>query len=407
MTEEKPSEKPVEQKKLFLFGVPEVLYAPHRAFKDIVPNPKIQGPILLMILFLITYTVFGNVAFSKIYDESTVPDLSQQLDLWTENATLWTSNALVSLSNDAVNGSGSYFGNNSIRFSLDNSAQVYMQINFSESINCTGPEGYKNVSFRTKIVQPEGVDVANASIILFSDQVGQFQYDLTSQVLPTNNTQWYNFTLGVGPQAGWVASSLNADWSNITGLQFGFNWNQNANITVLVDGLFFRGLFHSISSDATTLAYSFATSAFMRFVVTWVILGGILYVVSRGLGGKSHWKIMLLLTGFCLAPLFVGNIITTAAYTTLPTVYRPVELFAGVPGEYDAAYASLVEKTSAVTMVDQYTQVAMLIWIVLLCTFAVNAATGMSKLKSFLVAMSSYLLSMIITEVILSLFAAF
>ena len=407
MTEEKPSEKPAEQRKLFLFGVPEVLYAPHRAFRDIVTNPKIYGPILLMILFVATYTAFGNVAFSKIYDESTFPDLSQHLDLWTENATLWTSNAVPALSNDAVNGSGAYFGNNSIQFSLDNTAHVFMQINFSDAVNCTGPEGYKNVSFRTKVVQPAGVDVANVSVNLFSDGVGQFYYNLTSQLVPTNNTQWYNFTLGVGPQAGWAESDSSADWSNITGLEFDFDWNQSVNMTVLVDGLYFRGLFQSISSDATSLAYSFATTGFMRFVVTWVVLGGVLYIVARGLGGKSHWKTMLLLTGFCLAPLFVGNIITTGAYTTLPVIYRPVELFSGVPGEYDIAYAALVEKTSTVTTVDQYTQVAMLIWVVILCTFAANAATEMSKLKSFLVAMSSYLLSMIITELILSLFVAF
>ena len=407
MTEEKPSEKPGEQRKLFLFGVPEVLYAPHRAFRDIVRNPKIYGPILLMILFVATYAAFGNVAFSKIYDETTFPDLSQHLDLWTENATLWTSNAVVSLSIDAVNGSGLYFGNNSIQFSLDNSTHVFMQINFSEPVNCTGPEGYKNVSFRTKVVQPAGVDVANVSINLFSHGAGQFYYDLTSQLVPTNNTQWYNFTLGTGSQAtGWAEGGL-PDWSNITSLEFDFDWDQDVNITVLVDGLYFRGLFQSISTDATSLAYSFATTGFMRFVVTWAVLGGILYIVARGLGGKSHWKTMLLLTGFCLAPLFVGNIITTGAYTTLPVIYRPVELFSGVPGEYDIAYAALVEKTSTVTMVDQYTQLAMLIWVVILCTFAANAATEMSKLKSFLVAMSSYLLSMIITELILSLFVAF
>jgi len=407
LTEEKPTEKPAEPKKLFLFGVPKVLYAPHKAFKDIIQNPKIYGSILLLILFVATYTAFGTVAFSKIYDESTFPDLTQHQDLWTENASLWTSNAIATLNNDAINGSGSYFGNNSIQFSLDNAALVFMQLNFSQPVNCTGPEGFKNVSFRIKVVQPEEVDVGNMSLNLFSDDAGQFHNDLTSQLLPTNNTQWYNFTLGVGPEAVWETSGLNPDWSKITGLQFDFNWNQDANITVLVDGLYFRGLFQSISSDTTSLIYSFATSGFMRFVVTWVILGLVLYVVSRGLGGKSNWKTMLLLTGFCLAPLFIGNIITTVAYATLPTIYRPIELFSGVPGEYDRAYAALVETTSTVTMVDQITQVAMLIWVVLLSTFAVSTATGLSKLKSFLVAMSSYLLALIITEVILSLFTAF
>ncbi len=407
MTEEKPSEKPVEQRKLFLFGVPEVLYAPHRAFRNIVQNPKIYGPILLMILFVATYAAFGSVAYSKIYDEQAVPNLSLQKDVWTEDATLWASNAAISLNNDSVRGNGFYFGNNSVQFSIDNSALISMQINFSEPVNCTGPEGYKNVFFRTKLVHPSGVDVANASITLFSDEVGQFNHSLTGQLLPTNNTQWYNFTLGVGgPQAGWTESGL-PDWSNITGLQFDFGWNQNANITVLIDGLFFRGLYPPLSTDATGLVYSFAATGFMRFVVTWLVLGGILYIVARGLGGKSHWKTMLLLTGFCLTPLFVGNIITTGAYTTLPLIFRPVELFSGVPGEYDIAYSALVDKTSTVTMVDQYTQLAMLVWVVLLCTFAANAATEMSKMKSFLVAMSSYLLSMIVTEVILSLFVAF
>ena len=110
-----------DQKTLFATDVLKVLYAPHKAFRSVIQNPKYLGPILIVILFIGANTGFAYAYMSKTYVEKTVPDW-KLLDKWTENSTLWTSNAGITESNDSL--SGIHYGNTSTAFSLSDNTEV-------------------------------------------------------------------------------------------------------------------------------------------------------------------------------------------------------------------------------------------------------------------------------------------
>ena len=58
---------------MILNDLAEVIYAPTKAFKKIVENPKYIGAILVLILFVGLAMGFEFVQFSKIYTENTMP----------------------------------------------------------------------------------------------------------------------------------------------------------------------------------------------------------------------------------------------------------------------------------------------------------------------------------------------
>ena len=216
----------------------KAIYAPHKAFKEIIQNPKYIGPILIMILFIIANVGFVYAAITKTYVEQTLPTASK-LDEWTENSTLWTPTPSVN-SDDYIN--GTYYGNKSIEFSIVNSMQISMQLNDIGPINCSGQDSYKNMSIRMKWISPDD-EPNNVILYLFSiSQSDYFYYDLTENFTSSYNNVWNNLTIPLESEK-WSNSGADARWDNINGLKFEFTWLNNSDITILIDGLFFRGVF--------------------------------------------------------------------------------------------------------------------------------------------------------------------
>ena len=85
----------------------QVFYAPHKAFKKIVQDPKFLGPLLIVIVFVAVQVGSAYVIASKSYLEQTLPNGTEG-DTWTENAGFWQSNSGVTITNntfDYINGS--------------------------------------------------------------------------------------------------------------------------------------------------------------------------------------------------------------------------------------------------------------------------------------------------------------
>lgn len=392
---------------MFAYGIFEVIYAPRKALKEITQNPRYIGPFLIMILFVAAYTGFGYILASKSYYEQTLPSgVAPKYDEWTESKSWWPSNATnanVSESNDAL--SGGYYGNKSIEFNMTNGKQIYMQTNFNQSIDCSSIDGYKNMSFRIKMIYPTTTTLENASIYLLSNQTDYFQYNLTGYSLPSNSTVWNNLTIPIGPTSGWTNSSNNANWSNITGLKYDFLWSENANLTVRLDGLFFRGIFKSAIEQVGISSYlvNYSLMAFMQFVITWVLLGGLMFIISKGLGGKTVWKPMLIVAGFALIILFLQMVINVIIGANLPNLYYPLEFRGGVGGEGQGALNKLLESTALASQISSFVNIAVIFWIVVLCAFAIRQLTEFSWTKGFLVAVVAYFISMIVGNIILGL----
>lgn len=374
----------------------KVIYAPHKAFKAIIQKPKYIGPILIMILFIIANAGFVYAAISKTYIEQTLPTASK-LDEWTENSTLWTPTPRVNY-DDYVN--GTYYGNKSIEFSIVNSMQISMQLNDMGPINCSGQDGYRNMSIRMKWISPDD-EPNNVTLYLFSpNQSDCFYYDLTQNFTSSYNNVWNNLTIPLGSEK-WFNNSADARWDNINGLKFEFTWLNNSDITILIDGLFFRGVFKSLAENASSYMLSFSLSAFMQFTIKWVLISGILYIMSKAFGAKTVWKPLLVLVGFALITLFIQTVINAATYATSPTLYYPLELIGGVSGESEIAYNKILEEMWLVSQITSYVQIAVYIWTIALCAIALRLLVEFSWAKSFLVSTVAYFVSMLVESFIL------
>lgn len=379
---------------MLLHEIFKVIYSPVRAFKEIAQNPKYAGPVLVMILFMAASTGFVYVALTKTFVERTLPTFLQR-DEWTENMTLWESNAYISESSDYV--SGTYYGNRSIEFSMQNRSQVYMQLDNMEPVNCSGAEGYREISFRMKLIRQDTVKLKDASLLFYSGPEDYFYYNLTGHLGSINGSVWNNVTIPVGSESASWQGSTNAHWSNITGLRFELEWPEKINATVRIDGLLFRGSFKSELENATGHMLNYSLISFMQFTLKWVILSGILYVMSKALGAKAVWRPILILVGFALITLFVQAVINTATYASVQKeVYYPIEYFSDIKGEFETAYNKILKETWLASQIGQYVQVGVYVWTIALCALALRLLVEFSWAKSFLVSTVAYFASLMV-----------
>ena len=374
---------------MFAYGIFKVIYSPYKAFKEIIEKPSYIGPVLIMILFIIANTGFAYVFLSKTYTDQTMPP-SSELDKWTEDITFWGSNANRALSCDCVN--GTYYGNSSIAFSKLNSSQVWMRLNITDPLNCSGSNGYKNLSFRVKWTSPEAKP-NNVSIYLFSTNPTDYFYsNLTEEFVNSTANVWNNITLALKTE-NWTG---NADWGNITGLKLSFTWPEPKNITVLIDGLFFHGVFKPLIETSSSYLFNYSLFAFMQFTMQWVVLGGLLYILSKLFGGKAAWRTLLTIAGFALITLFIQALASAVTYTALPTIRYPLEILGGVPGEGQAAYNQIAEASQFVLQINQYIQIIIHIWTIALCTIALRLLFEYPWIKSAFISALAYLLSLFV-----------
>jgi hypothetical protein len=305
------------------------------------------------------------------------------------------SNAVITESSDNIN--GSYFGNRSIAFSMSDSAELWTQLRNIGPINCSGQDGYSVVSFRVKQTGPDD-HPQNVSAYLFSGDspVDYFFEDLTQTFSNSTNGVWSNLTISLA--SGWTASDSSADWGSITGLRLEFRWAGSSNVSLLVDGLFFHGAYKSLlETAANTYLLNFLVTGAMQFVVTWVVLGGLLYLLSKTLGAKLVWRILLIIVGSILVTMFVQALVNIAAYSTLSRVNYPFELISNVPGEGQVYYDAIVEQTAFVTLIGRVTQIVVYVWTITLSAIAVHLVGGLSWTKSFLAATVAYLATIFIS----------
>lgn len=375
----------------------KTLYAPHKAFKEIIQNPKYLGPLLIMVMLVVANVAFTYAATSKTYVELSIPT-GEKLDEWTENSTLWVSNATISESNDSI--TGGYFGNASISFSVINATQAWAELDNIGPLNCSNPDKYTKLSFRTKWTSNQ-TQLANMTIKLFSNSSSDyFSYNATMASLNLTHNMWNNLTIPLDT-SDWSSSNPSAGWGKITGLRLELTWNENSNVTLLVDGLFFHGPFRSLFENAGSVyMVNYAILGFMQFIVTWVILSGLVYILTKAFGGKLVWKPLLILIGFALVTMFVQALVNAIAYATLPNMRYPFELLVGVEGEAQAVVDSINSQTWVVAYIQRFMQIAVWIWTIALTTLAVRFLAAISWFKSAAIAAIAYFVTLLVESFI-------
>jgi hypothetical protein len=358
----------------------EVFYAPHRAFKKIVQNPKFLGPLLILVIFVVVQVGSAYVVASKSYLEQTMPT-GDQGDTWTENAALWQASSGVTVMNnhvDYINSSVLYYNTTSIEFTADSASNVQMFLNdLGGSVNC-GADGFKNLSLRVKIVSPDTIP-RNVTLYLYSlSPAINFAYDLTGAFSNSSANVWNNITVPVG-SGNWRSSGSAATWDNITGLKMDFAWASSSKIDLRVDGLFFRGIYKgSLDVYGSSVLISSALNSVTPFLFQWLLLTALIYLLIKGLKGNVVWKPVMVAVGFALVALVVQSLIMLAAYTTLSNVNYPLEILANVPGESTVAYEAVQTIIGQVLLVGSTVQVAVWVWIFALGTFTTRAVTSVA-----------------------------
>jgi hypothetical protein len=276
------------------------------------------------------------------------------------------------------------------------SSEVWMELNNIGPINCSLPDGYDKLDFRVKQLSPQNNPV-NATLYLFSTTALNYSYDdLTENFSSSTINEWNNLT-NIQLVSGWNKTGAGADWSNITGLKLDLTWPAVSNITLLVDGLFFHGPYESsLQTVGSSYVFSVAFSYALQFIITWVILGGILYLLSKALGAKLVWKPLLIVIGCILITMVVQAIVNAAAWSTLSNVNVSFVVSGGVPGEGQAAYNAISSQTYFVSLIGTVTQIAIYVWTIALAGLAVHQLGGLGWSRSFLAATVAYFVTLFI-----------
>ncbi len=333
----------------------EVIYAPVKAFKRIVANPKYLGALIILLLFVAVSIGYEYAQFSKTYTENTNPGIDK-LAQYT-NATLWTTNSGVSLTNNALdfynysvyvaslqypptdsNGYYNVFSNytsglgpSSLEINTVDASSVSANINDVFNVDC-GSGGFNNLTMAVKLVAPQTVP-QSATVTLYSvSEANFYTYDLTSLLSDSSAIDtWQNFTLTTGPSAqGWTTSGT-PDWGNITALKLDFAYPSSSNITLRVGALFFHGQYQTpIEYNSTGLLLQFLQLFALQFILGWLIITGVMYIFFKGLKTEITWKPVLIAMAFALFVMVIRQLVVLITALTLPPVYYPFDVSLGV-----------------------------------------------------------------------------
>ncbi len=349
----------------------KVLYSPTDVFKELAEEPSYKGVILILILFISSNILAVYTLYAKQYIQKVKPDLfTGEGDIWTENATLWKSNV-----NCTRNSDEKVYGECSIAFNVTNIDEVYMQISFPESINCSKEE-FNQTSFSLKLV---GSDTApsNISLKLFST-AGYFMRDLEIASI-TNWNDWNHLNASLGVREGWETEG-NASWHTINGMNIVVKFSERVNTTLLLDALFFRGQYEPLLNYFVSFASQYSMAYFMSFVILWVIFGTLLYMLTKYSGSTLTWRHDLIISGYSLAPLFIQGIFWAALFLFLPQINIPL-----------GTVTNTLTNGTLIFDMAIYSQFVFLAWGIVISTFAVRTLNNFTTGKSAIISLAAYL----------------
>jgi len=354
---------------LVLNDIAEVLYAPVKAFKRILENPKYWGAIIVIILFVALMAAYWAGEFSKVNTENTSPVIGY-LPTFT-NSTFWNSASGVNLGNNyadyfnysiyaaelgSPSSSNAYInlftnytsdiGPSSLEINATNTNDATASLNIASALNsintltqtnstvgyvdCSSPSGFQNISISMEQVSPATAP-QSAILTLYSSDSNFYSYDLTSLLSNETINGWNNLTIGVGPNAqGWTSSGA-PSWNNITSLKLDFSYPTGSNVTINIGALFFRGQYvNRLQSFGSNFLIAIGETFPLQILFTWFILAGVLYLFFKGLKANVVWKPIFVGVSFALIVMVVRGVVNFIATLTMPAIYVPYDVGPGV-----------------------------------------------------------------------------
>jgi len=376
----------------FVKWVFSVLYSPMRTFEEIVGNPTVKGPILILLIMLPILLGGQYVGGTKFFLETPAP----KDDFWTEKSNttlfLWSSNGNVTFD------SGDFIaGNYSVSASLVNSSVIWMRLTGIGSLNCSEEE-YSRLSFRMKWLNEANVPPSDATLQLFSFSNESRRFDLDiSDVIANRTDVWANVSVNLASD-GWMEMPQSSpSWANVTGIGFLFSWANATNLTLKIDDLFF-GKYESISSSTTfgtQLLYSLIRGG-VNFLLEWVILSGVVLLSLKSFSDwKGLWKNLLSILGYVYSASIVYLGALVLLFFVLPPIFLP----------YHSTYFEYLD----IYQRSWGTQISILSllsygWITVLCTIALKKIHELSWNMAFLIGLGAVVMSLLFSSFLLSAF---
>lgn len=302
----------------------EVLYSPVKAFKKIIEKPDFKGVLLVLVLAISSMLVVQYVASSKLLLENRNPEY----DDWTEaltNQHNWTSNGLLSL-DGADYKLGNSEGNHSIASSVSGETSTGLKITDIYAIDCS-ETGYIELFFWIKWTNDAEMAPNSGTLKLFSGSEDSFfEYDNLVDLLASSGN-WTNATLNVGSGQGW-SSNNSPNWQSITGIEFQLDWASSSNLSLKIDGLFFRNYVSPIATGQfETIILPIALQVMLTFATNWILWAGLLLIVARLFQEDlGRWNVFFVIIGYSFIATVVYTLVSAVPLSTLPMLNVPLNV---------------------------------------------------------------------------------
>ena len=301
----------------------EVLYSPVNAFRKIIEKPDLKGVLLVLLLVIASTVVFQFIYNSKQLYENRAPEDDDWTELLT-NSHSWVSNGLPSL-DGADYQMGNSDGNHSVTSSVVNETSIWLKITDFDSINCSGEKGYNELFFWIKWVNEAETFPSSGTLRLFSGSEDSY-FESTITEFSSSSGEWTNATLKVGSDQAWSLNN-SPDWRNITGIEFRLVWLDSANLTMKVDGLFFRNFVSPIEALGFSGAMlSLFVSVAFSVAMNWILWAGIVVIVSKLFGEElGRWNIVFVIIGHAFIVTAVCTLVSALAFSSIPVLSLPLD----------------------------------------------------------------------------------
>ena len=366
----------------------EVLYSPVKAFKKIIEKPDFKGVLLILVLVIFSMVAVEYVAASKFLLETRMPDG----DDWTEsllNQHNWTSNGSPSL-DDTDYKMGNTVGNHSVKFLVSNDTSIWMKITDIEPLDCSEDTGYKELFFWIKWIHENGsFPDSGATLRLFSgNESSYFERSLTNFI--ASSDEWSNATLKVGPDQGW-SSTNSSNWKSVTGLEFRLVWPDSTNLTMKIDGLYFRKYVSPLETGAFSGAIiPILMSAAVSFSMNWILWAGILLMVAKVFREEvGPWTVFFVIIGHVFIVTAVHTLVGAASLSTLPVLNLPL-----ADGSYISSHEILYPYLAY--QVWLYLPLVGEVWIAALCATAIRLLRGITWGKAASISVVAFIIRLIL-----------
>ena len=359
----------------------EVLYSPVKAFKKIIEKPDFKGVLLILGLVIFSMVVVQYVAASKFFLEARTPDDEN----WTESMTSWASNGNLSL-DDVYNEVGNY----SVKCFASNGTSIWMKITDVGPLDCSEDTGYKELFFWIKWIHENEAPSSNATLRLFSSsESSYFELNLTDSI-STSSGAWNNATVPLGPESqGW--NSIDSDWQSVTELEFRLVWPAPANLTMKIDGLYFRKYVSPLETGAFSGAIiDTLINAAVIFSMNWILWAAILLMIAKVFREEvGPWTMFFVIIGHVFIVTGVYMIIGAVSLSTLPALDLPLA---------DGTYVSYHEMwyPYLAYQVWLYLYLVGEVWIAMLCAIAIRLLRGITWGKAASIAVVAFIIRFVL-----------